>query len=433
MLRDNYYSNSGVLMNTHQDAMPYDASTTSSNSKWNLHDTQWVLSLFGTAVGAGILFLPINIGIGGFWPLIIMACLAFPMTYLAHRGLARFVLSSKKPEADFTDVVEEHFGINAGRLISLLYFLSIFPILLIYGVGLTNTVDSFIVNQLGMESPPRVLLSGVLVGGMISLMLGGEALMLRAFAILVYPLVAILFFLSIYLIPSWQMPDVSVPEFSDFMKTLWLSIPIIVFSFSHAAAISSFVHVQRAHYGNNAKMKSEAILKRTSLLLIVFVLLFVFSCVLSLSTEQMVQAKADNVSILSFLANITDNSFIATLGPLVAFIAITSSFLGHFLGARESFNGLVSKQAHMNPKLVDKIGTIIMFFAIWYCSVINPSILDMMDQLSGPIIAMILFIMPMIAVYKVPSLHKYRNRLSTLFVLTVGSLAVFALIYSMIK
>lgn len=420
-------------MNTHQDAMPYDASTTSSNSKWNLHDTQWVLSLFGTAVGAGILFLPINIGIGGFWPLIIMACLAFPMTYLAHRGLARFVLSSKKPEADFTDVVEEHFGINAGRLISLLYFLSIFPILLIYGVGLTNTVDSFIVNQLGMESPPRVLLSGVLVGGMISLMLGGEALMLRAFAILVYPLVAILFFLSIYLIPSWQMPDVSVPEFSDFMKTLWLSIPIIVFSFSHAAAISSFVHVQRAHYGNNAKMKSEAILKRTSLLLIVFVLLFVFSCVLSLSTEQMVQAKADNVSILSFLANITDNSFIATLGPLVAFIAITSSFLGHFLGARESFNGLVSKQAHMNPKLVDKIGTVIMFFAIWYCSVINPSILDMMDQLSGPIIAMILFIMPMIAVYKVPSLHKYRNRLSTLFVLTVGSLAVFALIYSMIK
>ena len=433
MLRDNYYSNSGVLMNTHQDAMPYDASTTSSNSKWNLHDTQWVLSLFGTAVGAGILFLPINIGIGGFWPLIIMACLAFPMTYLAHRGLARFVLSSKQPEADFTDVVEEHFGINAGRLISLLYFLSIFPILLIYGVGLTNTVDSFIVNQLGIESPPRVLLSGVLVGGMISLMLGGEALMLRAFAILVYPLVAILFFLSIYLIPSWQMPDVSVPEFSCFMKTLWLSIPIIVFSFSHAAAISSFVHVQRAHYGNNAKMKSEAILKRTSLLLIVFVLLFVFSCVLSLSTEQMVQAKADNVSILSFLANITDNSFIATLGPLVAFIAITSSFLGHFLGARESFNGLVSKQAHMNPKLVDKIGTVIMFFAIWYCSVINPSILDMMDQLSGPIIAMILFIMPMIAVYKVPSLHKYRNRVSTLFVLTVGSLAVFALIYSMIK
>jgi len=76
---------------------------------------------------------------------------------------------------------------------------------------------------------------------------------------------------------------------------------------------------------------------------------------------------------------------------------------------------------------------LIMFLAIWFCAVKNPSILDMMDQLSGPIIAMILFIMPMIAVYKVPALHKYRNRFSTLFILAIGSLAVFALLYSMLK
>jgi serine transporter len=146
----------------------------------------------------------------------------------------------------------------------------------------------------------------------------------------------------------------------------------------------------------------------------------------------MAEAKAANVSVLSYLANITENSFIATLGPLVAFIAIMSSFLGHFLGARESFTGLVTKHSNMSPKVADKVGAVLMFFAIWFCAVKNPSILDMMDQLSGPIIAMILFIMPMIAVYKVPSLQKYRNRLSTLFVLAVGSLAVFALLYSML-
>ena len=109
--------------------------------------------------------------------------------------------------------------------------------------------------------------------------------------------IGILFFLSIYLIPSWQMPNMAFPELSGFAKTLWLSVPIIVFSFSHAAAISSFANVQRGHYGNDAAAKSEAILKRTSLLLIVFVLLFVFSCVLSLSTEQMAQAKA-HLSVL---------------------------------------------------------------------------------------------------------------------------------------
>ena len=36
-------------------------------SGWTRYDTTWMLSLFGTAVGAGILFLPINAGIGGFW------------------------------------------------------------------------------------------------------------------------------------------------------------------------------------------------------------------------------------------------------------------------------------------------------------------------------------------------------------------------------
>ena len=37
---------------------------TITNKKWNKFDTAWVLNLFGTAVGAGVLFLPINAGMG---------------------------------------------------------------------------------------------------------------------------------------------------------------------------------------------------------------------------------------------------------------------------------------------------------------------------------------------------------------------------------
>ncbi|MCV5263960.1 HAAAP family serine/threonine permease, partial [Escherichia coli] len=54
------------------------SSEINTTTAWSKHDTHWVLSLFGTAVGAGILFLPINLGIGGFWPLVAMAVLAFP-------------------------------------------------------------------------------------------------------------------------------------------------------------------------------------------------------------------------------------------------------------------------------------------------------------------------------------------------------------------
>ncbi|MGL5483726.1 MAG: HAAAP family serine/threonine permease, partial [Aeromonas veronii] len=296
-------------------------STTASITRWRRHDTHWVISLFGTAVGAGILFLPINLGLGGIWPLVIVAVLAGPMTFLAHRGLARFVLSSSRPHADFTEVAEEHFGKMAGRLISALYFLSIFPILLIYGVGLTNTVESFMVNQLGMATPDRVMLSGVLVFAMIAVMLAGEKAMLRAFAFMVYPLAAILAALSCYLIPQWQWPEVTAFEGVSFLNTVWLALPVTVFAFSHAAAISGFANVQRREYGEQAEAKSGLILRNTTVMLVGFVLFFVFSCVLSLSPAQLAEAKAQNVSVLSYLANITDNPVIVTLGPLIAFIA----------------------------------------------------------------------------------------------------------------
>ena len=65
-----------------------------TRSGWRKTDTMWMLGLYGTAIGAGVLFLPINAGVGGMI-LIIMAILAFPMTFFAHRGMTRFVLSGK--------------------------------------------------------------------------------------------------------------------------------------------------------------------------------------------------------------------------------------------------------------------------------------------------------------------------------------------------
>ena len=164
----------------------------------------WALGLFGTAVGAGILFLPINAGMGGIWPLIVITIIVGPMTYYAHRGLARFVLSSKNPGQDITYVVQEHFGTTGGRLITLLYFLAIYPILLIYGVGITNTVISFIVNQLHMAAPSRAVVSFILLAVMIGIMLLNERVILAVTNWLVYPLIAVIFGLSLFLVPQWN-------------------------------------------------------------------------------------------------------------------------------------------------------------------------------------------------------------------------------------
>lgn len=406
---------------------------------WSKHDTTWMLGLFGTAIGAGVLFLPINAGLGGFWPLAVMAALAFPMTYLAHRGLCRFILSSSKPGSDITEVVEEHFGATAGKLITLLYFFTILPILLIYGVGLTNTVQSFMLNQLGMTPPPRILLSLGLILGLMAVIKLGEQMVVRVMSWLVYPFVVVLLGIAVYLLPGWNTAVMNeVPTVGGFSLTLWLSIPALVFSFNHSPAISRFVVAQQQKYGAEAESQTDRIEKYAAVMMVLVVMFFVFSCVFSLTPADLAAAKEQNVSILSYLANTINNPIMAYLTPAVAFVAITKSFFGHYLGAREGLNGLISQHLRGQGKAVDmkainSFSALFMVAAVWIAATLNPSILGMIESLCGPIIAALLFIMPMYAIRKVPAMRKYAGQPGNVVVLFIGAVAMSAILYSLLS
>ncbi|WP_159566629.1 HAAAP family serine/threonine permease [Budvicia diplopodorum] len=414
-------------------------------SSWRKTDTMWMLGLYGTAIGAGVLFLPINAGIGGLIPLIIMAIIAFPMTYFSHRGLCRFVLSGKNPGEDITEVVEEHFGIGAGKLITLLYFFAIYPILLVYSVAITNTVDSFITHQMHLPSPPRVILSLILILGLMGIVRFGEQMIVKAMSILVFPFVAILMLLALYLIPSWTSAVFETASFSasasvtgkGLWMTLWLAIPVMVFSFNHSPIISAFAVAKREEYGDKAEKKCSKILACSHVMMVITVMFFVFSCVLSLSPADLAAAKAQNISILSYLANHFDTPIIAYMAPIIAFIAITKSFLGHYLGAREGFNGMIIKSLRSKGKTIElnklnRITAIFMLITTWIVATLNPSILGMIETLGGPIIAMLLFLMPMYAIHKVPAMRKYSGHISNVFIVIMGLISMSAIIYSLL-
>lgn len=410
--------------------------------KWNKSDITWMLGLYGTAVGAGTLFLPIEAGIGGIWPLLVMAILALPMTFFAHRALCRFVLSgSGRQGDDITEVVEEHFGSTAGYLITFLYFFAIYPILLVYSVAITNTVESFMLNQLHMTPPPRVILSLVLIVGLMAIVACGEKLIVKAMSVLVFPFVAVLVMMSLFLIPEWNTAIFHyVPAggngIGNVLKTLWLVIPVMVFSFNHSPIISSFAVEQKQQYGEMADAKSSRILMMSHIMMVITVMFFVFSCVLSLSPAELAQAKADNISILSYLANKFQNPLIAYLAPMIAFVAITKSFLGHYLGTREGLNGLILKAARRKGKTVgintlNRITAVFILLTTWAVATWNPSILHIIEMLGGPVIALLLFIMPMYAVRKVPAMKKYAGAPSNIFVTFIGCVAISAIFYTL--
>ncbi|MBF6026443.1 HAAAP family serine/threonine permease [Pseudomonas sp. P115] len=406
---------------------------------WTKHDTTWMLGLYGTAIGAGTLFLPINAGVGGFWPLIVLALLAFPMTFFAHRGLTRFVLSGKS--GDITEVVEEHFGVGAGKLITLLYFFAIFPILLVYSVALTNTLGSFMEHQLHIAPPPRAILSLVLILGLMAIVRCGQGVIVKAMSVLVYPFVAALLLLALSLIPNWNGAFfASAGEGMPlplFFKTLWLAIPVMVFSFNHSPIISAFAVDQKRVYGPQAERKSSGILATAHGMMVLTVMFFCFSCVLALSPADLAAAKAQNISILSYLANHFQTPVIAYAAPLIALVAITKSFLGHYIGASEGFQGLIVKSLRgrnrsMSAKWLERSTALFMVLTCWAVATFNPSILGMIETMGGPIIACLLFLMPMYAIRRVPSLRQYSGQVSNVFVVVIGLIALSAIVFSVL-
>ncbi|MGL5743378.1 MAG: serine/threonine transporter [Legionella sp.] len=411
---------------------------------WTKQDTVWMLSLYGTAVGAGTLFLPIDAGLNGIWPLIIMAVLAFPMTYYSHRALCRFVLSGASVHNDITDVVEEHFGSFSGRILTGLYFFAIYPILLMYSVAITNTTESFLVNQLGVSAPPRALLAILLILSLMAIVRYGQEFIVKSMSLLVYPFATILLFLSIYLIPNWnnailqQSNSLHANGGHGLLMTMWLVIPVMVFSFNHSPIISSFAVNQKERYGMDADRNSTSIMRCSHLLMVFSVMFFVFSCVFSLSPQDLMQAKEQNISILSYLANHFKTPLIACIAPIIAFIAISKSFLGHYLGAKEGLSSIIVSTLKPRGKTISKnklqrVIELFMVLTCWIVATINPNILKMIETLGGPVIATLLFIMPMYAIAKTPALKKYRtNVISNVFTTTMGIIAISAIVYGLL-
>lgn len=71
MLRNCIYSLDFVDSSVRYRWKPLQTSTIVSGetrSGWRKTDTMWMLGLYGTAIGAGVLFLPINAGVGGMIP-----------------------------------------------------------------------------------------------------------------------------------------------------------------------------------------------------------------------------------------------------------------------------------------------------------------------------------------------------------------------------
>ena len=405
---------------------------------WSKEETLWSFALYGTAVGAGTLFLPIQLGSAGAVVLFITALVAYPLTYWPHKALCQFILSAQTPAGEgITGAVTHYYGRKIGSAITALYFVAFFVVILIYAVAITNSLCEQVAKYHPVTTGVRMLVSLGVVLILNAIFLMGRRATIRVMGLLVFPLIAYFLFLSVYLTGRWQ-PSLLTSQITFDSHTLhqvWLSVPVMVFAFSHTPIISTFAIDRQEKYREQAMDKCKKIMKVAYLIICLSVLFFVFSCLLSIPSSYINAAREEGVTILSALSAMPDSpAWLAISGIVVAVIAMSKSFLGTYFGVIEGATEIVKSAldyagVKKSRAFNRAMSVILISLTTFVVCCINPNAISMIYAISGPLIAVILFIMPTLSTYLIASLKPYRS-LANLITLVVGLLCFSVMFFS---
>lgn len=408
-----------------------------SEKKWTRHDSLWVLGIYGCAVSSGSLFWPISLGLAGLWPMIILTLLAFPVTYLTYRVYSGFIMEAPEVngrEGNIIDAVEHYFGQSWAKWVTLFYFITVFPGMMVYTITITNTLIDFMHNQLGLPELPRIIVAPLSVLGLVLLVQGSTTVIVKVMGFIVFPFILSLVFFGIMAIPYWNTSFMHSPldpvGFYENAASVWTSLPMVIYAFSFTSVVSSFVVAQRQKYQGNAPSKVRQVMFVAVALIILTVCFFSWSCIIALSPADIREAKIHNLTALSYLARKFDNPWLASVSQLIVFTATIKSFLAHFLATKESAKGFAAEFLSCSPATVNSSKLHIMLSVIIYVltvvpAILNLNVLNLIQIVMVPASVFVVFFLPQYAFIKVPALQKYRGGVINWFVLAIG---VFSLI-----
>ncbi|MEK6241515.1 MAG: hypothetical protein N1989_08825, partial [Escherichia coli] len=111
--------------------------------KFDSTDTGWVSMSIGMAIGAGIVFLPVQVGLMGLWVFLLSSVIGYPAMYLFQRLFINTLAES--PECkDYPSVISGYLGKNWGILLGALYFVMLVIWMFVYSTAITNDSASYL-------------------------------------------------------------------------------------------------------------------------------------------------------------------------------------------------------------------------------------------------------------------------------------------------
>ncbi|GAB1667346.1 amino acid permease [Mannheimia haemolytica] len=397
-------------------------------TKFDSTDFGWIIMSIGMAIGAGIVFLPVQVGLMGMWVFLLSSIIGYPAMYLFQRLFINTLAES--PECkDYPTVISGYLGKNWGVFLGVLYFIMLVIWMFVYSTAITNDSASYlltfgITDTLLSDNPFYGL---VLICILVALSSQGEKLLFKISTFMVLTKLFVVAALGLAMIGMWQLHNIgAMPPFGKLIKDAIITLPFTLTSILFLQTLSPMVISYRAKEQSREVARYKALRAMNIAFAILFITVFFYavSFTLAMGREEALKAYEQNVSALAIAAQFFPGSWATYVGVALNIFAVMTAFFGVYLGFREATQGIVMNlllrkfpAEKINPNYVQKGIMLFSILLAWSAIVLNAPVLSF-TSICSPIFGLVGCLIPAYLVYKVPALFKYKGLALNIIIIT---------------
>lgn len=217
-------------------------------------DWGWVIMSIGMAIGAGIVFLPVKVGLVRLWVFLASSVIAYPAMYLFQRLFINALAESPKCE-DYPSVISGYLGKNWGFFLGVLYFIMLVIWVFVYSTALTNDSASFL-HSFGLTKTvwshsPWYGLAVICI--MVAIASRAEKVLFRISSFMVLTKLSVVVLLGVIIAGHWSLSNIgSFPSMGYLLKQTVVMLPFTLTSILFIQTLSPMVISYRSHYASIA-------------------------------------------------------------------------------------------------------------------------------------------------------------------------------------
>nr|WP_232818753.1 amino acid permease [Megasphaera stantonii] len=401
--------------------------------KFDGTDWGWVIMSIGMAIGAGIVFLPVQVGIAGIWIYLLSSVIGYPAMYLFQKLFINTLAAAEKAE-DYPSIIAGYLGKNWGFFLGVLYFIMLVIWVFVYSTAITNDSASFLhtfgVTDTVLSDNPFYGLAIICI--LVALASRGEKLLFKLSTGMVLTKIGVIAVLGVIMVQHWDLANFgSFPDFEYLIKQTIIMLPFTLTSILFIQSLSPMVISYRAHNKSIEVARYKAIRAMNIAFGILFVVVFFYaiSFNLAMGHDQAVEAYSKNISSLAMAAQGFEGNSVRIMSLILNIFAVMTAYFSVFLGFREACHGIaLNCLRRMMPEERINKGALkfgILIFAVlvsWGAIVLNAPVLSF-TSICSPIFGLVGCLIPAYLVYKVPMLHQFKD-LSLKIIIFTGLLLV---------